>query len=139
MTTKRKLTGAAAILALAVLTGCSGAAEAEVGECVDVEVDGADVTGFDTKDCGESHEAEVFHKFDLDGDTLPSDDQIFTRVEEECVPAFEEYTGRDFWSDEELDLTMITPSQDTWDDDDRTVTCLAVRLDGQPMTESVRA
>lgn len=136
----RVLAGMTAVAALAVLTGCSGSApSAEVGECIDIqEEDGNTVSGFDSKECDEPHDGEVVHVFDLDGDSLPSNSEIMQRIEEECLPAIDEYIGGDFLTDPDLDMYFVTPSEDTWGSS-QAVHCIAVSLDGEPLTESVRS
>jgi hypothetical protein len=72
------------------------------------------------------------------GETFPTDSQWVSWVETQCIPAFRTYTGLDYATDPTFDLGYFTPSPDGWSGGDREVTCYVVRIDGGPMSQSVR-
>ena len=121
----------------ASLAACgSQVATAEVGACVNTSDFEGEITEIPTVDCSEEHDAQVFHTFDMDDGDFPGDDAISTAVEEQCLPAFEEFVGADY-QESSLDINFIGPSQDTWDQaDDREVICVLYTMDGSTSTES---
>ena len=134
---------AGALLALGLvagLTACSGdvaANDLEVGDCTEEELSGA-VGEVDTVDCDESHTAEVFALFDLEGDDFPGTSEIQAEAAEGCNgDRFEDYVGTPY-AESEIFSTYLVPTEETWNDaDDRTVICLAVTDDGSATEGSV--
>ncbi|HLS64853.1 MAG TPA: septum formation family protein [Ruania sp.] len=122
----------------ASIAACGGqVASADVGTCMnssDFEAD--EITEIPEVDCSEEHDAQIFHKFDMDDGDFPGRDAIQTAAGEECVPAFEEFVGTGY-QESSLDINFIGPSEDTWDQaDDREVICYLYTMDGSTSTES---
>lgn len=129
------LVGAVGVTASLAACG-SQVATAEVGACVNTSDFEGEITEIPTVDCSEEHDAQVFHTFDLDDGDYPGDEAIGTAAQEECLPAFEEFVGADY-QESSLDINIIPPSQETWDEaDDREVICIAYTMDGSTSTES---
>lgn len=134
----------AALLALLVGLGAAcgllenEVATAEVGDCIDNELEGQEISSFDVVDCDETHTAELYYKFDLPDGDFPGIEQISTAVQEECLGSnFEDYVGIDFASSE-LDVLPVTPTEQTWDEaDDREVLCFGANIDRSELTESI--
>ena len=137
----RRWMTALALVVLAVgLAACSkevAANSLEVGDCTDQDLSGA-VGEVETVDCDESHTAEVFEVFDIDGDEFPGSAEVQAQATEECQgDAFEEYVGVPY-AQSEVYATFLVPTEETWNEaDDRTVICLAVTQDGSPTEGSV--
>jgi hypothetical protein len=112
-----------------------------VGDCFDDEAaEGEEVLEISevaARPCGEPHDNEVFHTFDLTGDTVPSDDEVYAQVGEECIPAFDTFVGA-VYEDSELDLFPIWPTAAAWDQGDRAVTCALYDADGSKLVGSAQ-
>ncbi|WP_277050469.1 septum formation family protein [Ruania albidiflava] len=122
----------------ASMAACGGqVASADVGTCVNSsDFEGDEVTDIPEVDCSEEHDAQIFHKFDMDDGDFPGNDAIRSAAEEQCVPAFEEFVGTGY-QESSLDISYIGPSEDTWDQaDDREVLCFLYTMDGSTSTES---
>lgn len=138
-----------ALLGLAVLVaaaGCdrlsSNAGDLSVGECFDEPPQEAqEVEDVQRRPCNEAHTAEVVFVGDIAGatDTYPSEDQFLDAVSNQCIPAFNAYTGRDYDTDQELDIGYFIPTAEGWNIGDRELICYAVRVDAAPMTQSVKS
>ncbi|MDQ2964242.1 MAG: septum formation family protein [Chloroflexota bacterium] len=55
-----------------------------------------------------------------------------------CLPAFSAYTGLDLLSQEVLDVGYMVPSNDSWQEGDRTIICYVARVDDTAVNQSVR-
>ncbi|MFA9430056.1 septum formation family protein [Egicoccus sp. AB-alg2] len=126
-----------------VAAGKVTASDLRVGDCFDDRADEAqseatvEIADVAAVPCGDPHDNEVFHAFELAGTTLPSDEEVFTLVDERCVPAFDEYVGQSFLTSE-LDLFPIWPTAEAFAAGDRMVLCSVYPMDGSKLTGSVR-
>jgi hypothetical protein len=123
------------------------AMDLELGDCIDQPRDiptdpneVADVFAVNVRPCQESHDAEVVgvvvHPADDEAD-FPGDDAVFDHAEEPCIEAFEEWVGVPF-EESTLDLYFIIPNEEGWDFGQRTIRCVTIPIDGQPLEGSVR-
>jgi hypothetical protein len=109
-----------------------------VGQCFDVP-DQTEVSTVEKHECTESHDAEVFHVVEYSGsDDYPISLTFDNFVDEQCIPAFATYVGDTFEEREELGMGYFYPSNDTWDDGDRTVTCYLGNIDETKLTKSLK-
>lgn len=109
-----------------------------VGDCMPESDTTGEITDVDVVKCTEPHVDEVFYEFELPDGDLPSDDEITAAVEKECVPAFNEYVGSDYYEESTLDFWWITPTADTWSQlNDRLVQCIVYQPDPEDPTASV--
>jgi hypothetical protein len=143
-----------AVVMLLAVAGCGGGVERDdsgaiasrqtvpvtglqEGDCFDLP-DSQEVGDIDVVPCGEPHDAEVFHVYDLpDADSRPDAEAIAIANRDACVPAFEGFVGHDFDSSD-LDILTFDPSEESWQEGDRTVLCSVVEVDRSPMTGSAR-
>jgi Septum formation len=112
-----------------------------VGDCFDVPAGaGETVSDVQHHPCTESHGAEVVFVGDFKPSTsiYPTDDEFTSFGKENCVPAFNAYTGLDFETATTYDIEPFFPTADGWTKGDRKVICFAVRADSAPMTTSVK-
>jgi len=128
------------IAAIGPLTSCSDDGDANdlgVGDCTNDDLTG-EVADVETVDCDESHVAEVYAVFDLEGRDFPGDAETASQAEDGCNgPRFEDYVGIPY-NQSTLYTTFLTPTEESWNDaDDRTVICFAVTEDRSPTTGSV--
>lgn len=97
------------------------------GDCLD---DPSDLTGV-VQDvaavpCDQPHGAEVYELFDLPDGDYPPADEITTAATDGCSAAFEEAYG-DEPGAESIEISYLTPTQESWDQaDDREVVCIAI-------------
>ena len=118
------------------LTGA--ATDLEVGDCFDAPSYVGEVDEVPHHPCTDEHDAEVFLVADYPAqDTWPGEDAFHAFLEGSCVPAFNEYTGLDFYTSE-YDMGILYPTEEGWSEGDREVTCYAVRFDKAKMTSSIR-
>jgi hypothetical protein len=91
--------------------------------------------------CSDMHHAEVFFVGNLasdSGSAYPADATLNSFIENQCVPAYRTYTGRDFDSDKTYDIYYFSPTEDGWKKGDHTIDCFLTRADGQSFQGSVR-
>ena len=119
-----------------------GADALRVGDCFEEPRGTEVVEDVQHKPCGDLHDAEVIFVGEnpaRDGTAAISDADHRDWIGANCLPAFTTYTGADLMSQEVLDLGYFVPTDESWEDGDRTVICYAVRVDGTQMTGSVKA
>jgi hypothetical protein len=95
----------------------------EVGDCFSAT--GDEVESVTVVDCDEPHIYEVFAVFDHEAgedEPYPGDDALLEYADSECQPHFEDYVGADYETSVYW-ITSVTPSEQTWDDDDREIVC----------------
>ncbi|MGV2983926.1 septum formation family protein [Microbacterium sp. AGC85] len=101
----------------------------KVGDCMPASDTSGEITDADVVPCSEPHADEVFFEFDLPEGDLPTDEEITAEVEAQCVPAFSEFVGIDYY-DSALDFWWLTPTEQTWTQaDDRLVQCVIYEPD----------
>ncbi|CAM3344940.1 septum formation family protein [Occultella aeris] len=130
------LVGAAGLAAS--LSACgSQVATVDAGACSNVSDLEGELTEIPTVDCGDEHDAQFVHVFDIDQDgDYPGDEAIATAAEEGCRTGFEDFVGLSY-DESALGLDFIPPNENTWDQaNDRQVICVAYLLDGTTTTES---
>ncbi len=128
------------ILLRAYLPGA--AADLRVGDCFDEPADMNDVRDVQHRPCTDAHDAEVFAVLThpaASGAAYPTEDGFIDFILDECVPAFDSYTGTAFDTHLELDIGYFIPVADGWRGGDRGVVCYAYPVSGQKLTASVRA
>ncbi|GAB3078591.1 septum formation family protein [Nocardioides zeae] len=99
----------------------------EVGDCVN-EPDGTEFTSVSAVPCDESHDYEIIHEFELDGDEY-DEDAIFTQAEETCVDEFETFAGISY-DESVLDWDVFYPNDVAWDSGDHSAKCIIFDTEG---------
>jgi hypothetical protein len=119
-----------AIAGLLLVVACSddeSVFNAEVGECIERMSDlSGNISELPETDCSEEHEGEVFLLFEHEGDDddFPGQSALQSEAAEECAgDDFEDYTGVPP-SETAIDLSMITPSEQSWGEGDRETICI---------------
>lgn len=120
-----------------------GAGDLAVGDCFDEPAsitELQEVKEVQHHPCTEPHTSEVVFVGDVTGtDAYPSDAAFMAFVRASCIPAFNAYTGLDFNALEAVDMGVLTPTAEGWAGGDHEVVCYAVRVDGQPVSQSFKA
>jgi hypothetical protein len=159
MNIRRILVGATTLCLLGTLSGCgffSGdkrdpdgrvtastnidAFSLQVGDCIITADLGDQFTEIPVVPCGEAHDAEVFHSFDMpDGDY--DADELKENGNRVCYGTVKEYVGPNYYKVTELglDVYYLGPTPSSWSNGDRTVTCIANTASGESeLTSSVK-
>src|SRR4029079_8996285 len=99
--------------------------EVRVGQCVDIDLDGAALTSVERRDCDEPHDAEVYLVRRIDGFAeFPGERELDRRGVATCdETALERYAGSRS-GDGTLSPWYVVPSKATWPAGDRTIVCL---------------
>ncbi len=142
----------AATAAAALLTGCSllsggdaqrddtgtvveGNDEADVfllqvGDCINDSELGDVVTTLPIVPCSEPHDSETYFEATLEGDAFPGDDAISEQSDQICYDAFAGFVGI-AWEESSLGYYPFTPTEQSWDNGDRLVSCMIYDPAGQ--------
>jgi hypothetical protein len=120
------------------LSGSAG--DLQVGDCFDVPTTAAqEVDDVQHHPCTEAHTGEVVFVADYaGGSTYPTDAEWESYVGAQCVAAFNAYTGLDFNTDVVFTMGYFTPTAEGWNSGDREVSCYATRIDGSPLSASIK-
>lgn len=145
---RTKIGGITGIVAAGiVLTGCSAAAgepeqvpitQLEAGDCFDT--DEAFTTALVYADCSPPHLYEAFHLEILEGEPFPGDEAVSQRASEVCDAQFQTFTGVPVSQSTQFASMFLGPTEESWmTEDDRTIVCLVMPLDGQASEGSAAA
>jgi hypothetical protein len=137
------------ILIIAVIAGgafifrdklSGNAGDLKVGDCYDDPASTTEIKDVQHHPCNEAHTAEVVFVGKMTGDdaTYPADSVVEAWVGANCVPAWNGYTGKDANTDPVLGLGFYQPTQTGWTKGDRDVICYVGRMDGTPVTTSLK-
>lgn len=100
----------------------------QIGDCFDMSGGVLDDEWVDEVDtvqgvpCELDHEYEVFAMGNLDDGPYPSGFRFDRTFESVCIDAFEEYVGV-HWDLSEVWADMLWPTEEGWNDGDRSITC----------------
>jgi len=115
----------------------------QVGECGvvrDLRIgDALDPATVGTVACDQPHDVEVVAVFDhpLDGDApFPGTEAVDGYATDQCIERFEEYVGSDY-VESSLDVIVVAPGEDGWDDGDRRIACVVYDVDFADLVGSV--
>lgn len=106
----------------------------KVGTCLvdDLGLGDESVTvqgGQQTVPCSEPHTFEVYAEHRMPGSVFPGEDETVDEASVECSDAFGSFVGISY-DDSTLDLFYLYPTEDSWDEGDRIVSCLITDPDG---------
>ena len=118
------------------------ATDLAVGDCFDAPTTtGETVEDVSHHPCTDAHTAEVFYVADYTASTTyPSEADLDAFTQANCPPAFNAYTGLDFYADSavDFDIGLFYPLEEGWTRGDHEITCYIVRVDAGPMTGSMK-
>ncbi len=126
-------------------SGTLDADELQVGDCLDWPGSGGDgVEVFESvraRPCSEPHDMEVYAVLEypsVSGTSYPGDEILTDWGFDKCFGGFQQYIGAAYQSVPDIDITIFWPSEEAWDQDDRTVHCLMIPYeDGVKLTGSL--
>jgi hypothetical protein len=96
----------------------------EVGDCLDGLKESANISSLPAVPCDQPHEGEVFAMIQLPDGAYPGEAKISTDAGDRCSAAFETYAPSSV-SDEKIELFYLQPTQLSWAQGDREITCIA--------------
>ena len=137
------------ILIIAVIAGgalifrdklSGNAGDLKVGDCYDDPASTTEIEDVQHHPCSEAHTAEVVFVGKMTGEdsAYPADSVVEAWVTANCEPAWTAYTGKNPRTDADLGLGWYLPTTAGWTKGDRGVVCFAGRLDGAPVTSSLK-
>ena len=137
-----------AIVGLALVIGITGVACGDtgsdsvfnlgVGDCFDDEgLEGEILFEVPTVPCSEPHDNEIYYEYSMTESVYPGREATLDAADQRCLQEFEGFVGIDYF-ESDLDLFSIVPTQESWDDGDRTVLCALFALDLSQLTGSMR-
>jgi hypothetical protein len=126
--------GIAVFIAISVLDTSKSVDRLEPGDCFD-EPTALVFNEVDPVSCDEPHDYEVFALIevtpatssgivpDLGLDVYPGDQAVYEGGALGCLDRFEDYVGS-IWEESQIWLNVFTPTQEGWEDGDRTGICV---------------
>ncbi len=139
----RRVLGAA--LGLVVIAGCGGgddpgeadrlaAADLTVGVCFDEPIVAAEIDAVDTVACAGAHVYEVYALFDLPlgaAAAFPGDSPVGAAAFQGCVNQYSAFVGSEYdGRTSTVGIFPLAPSERSWGEGDRSVTCSAFLRNG---------
>jgi hypothetical protein len=137
------------ILIVAVIAGgalifrdrlSSNPGDLKVGDCYDDPPTLTEIKDVQHHPCTEAHTAEVVFVGTMTGENAnyPTDSVVQTWVGDNCVPAWNAYTGKNIETEEVLALGYYQPTREGWGKGDRGIVCYATRTDGATTSTSFK-
>jgi len=120
----------------------SSPTELAVGDCFDVPAVKTSVKDVQHHPCTESHTGEVYALVThpaAKGTPPLAQGAMVDYLVSACGPSFLSYVGPAAASVGNLDAGAFYPPDDGWNNGERGITCYVYRVDGAPMTGSVKA
>ncbi|WP_180272036.1 septum formation family protein [Actinomyces ruminis] len=99
------------------------------------------VSSVNLVDCAAPHLYEVYAEGAIAADAFPDGGLMEQYVADICYDAFENYVGTsydDAYAQGRYAVTSLRPTQRTWEQGDRRVSCLLTSVDGGELTGSAR-
>jgi len=98
----------------------------EVGDCLVNATAAIDfVKTFDKIDCDKRHDAEVFTIIKLKGERFPGTKFVSGKGQRGCRARLRRQATRAEFANRRLGFKFVYPTRESWDQDDREVSCLA--------------
>jgi hypothetical protein len=130
------------VFAAVATSGCEsvGPAALAVGDCLDQPAVVGDIPDLRRKACTEPHGAEVFYVGELPAATgYPDPDDVATFITDTCIPAYQDYTGVDLMTQDDMDIGWLPPTEEEWAAGARRIVCYATPYEeGRQTTGSIR-
>jgi Septum formation len=124
---------------LVLTQGQKNASDLAVGDCFEVPTKTTDIDTVKSGPCNESHTGEIFFVGNYpDAATYPADADFEQFAQDQCNPVYTSYVGASLDSTPDLTVGFFYPQSEGWSNGDRVVKCYVTRVDGGPMTKSMK-
>ncbi|KAB1641174.1 septum formation family protein [Gulosibacter chungangensis] len=104
-----------------------------VGDCItDTDMENTELQTVPTVPCSQPHTFEVYHDFEITTSDFPGQgsDELLEIVSDGCLgDAFTDFVGNDY-SSSTLGVMYLSPTQGSWDNGDRLVSCMLYEGEG---------
>jgi hypothetical protein len=108
-----------------------------IGDCFNLKDPEADVVQeVEAKPCTQAHQYEMYHVSSMPSGDYPTDEQFNAWIEQNCLPTFTPYVGLSY-QESVLEILPVTPTEDSWDDD-QSVQCILAEPDNAQLTTSLK-
>jgi len=87
--------------------------------------------------CTSEHQYETFFTGSMPAGTFPTEAAMDDWISGNCDPAYEAYVGTAY-QDSHLELYILTPSSDAWNNGDRTIQCSVYDPNQERLTQSLK-
>ncbi len=117
------------------------AADLQIGDCFDVPTVDIEIKDVQHHPCAEAHTGEVFAVLThpaAAGAPVIDDATMSQYFGTTCLPILNAYIGEDATTQTVLDFGAFYPTNDGWNNGDRSVTCYLYRVDEGSMTASMK-
>lgn len=119
-------------------SGSLAVTELRIGDCFDLEDSSADeVQNVTARPCSQAHEFELIHVGQLAPGAYPDDDALGAWLAGNCLPAFDTFIGLAY-EQSRYDIAWFQPTEQGWEDGDRSVQCAVADPANPRITESLR-
>ena len=118
--------------------GTVDAFQIRVGDCFNdasSNPDETEVSNVPGVPCSDAHDNETYAVFDLTLDSFPQGDEMSELAYGECLERFESFVGRDYETST-LDINIMYPSYESWQQDDHEVICAVYDVDANKLIGS---
>lgn len=117
--------------------GDSSVFDLRIGDCIGASLDG-EMSEIGIVRCDDPHQYEVFAAIKSSADTYPGQEALGEEAIAKCASYFDNYFEITY-EQSQLYITHFTPTEESWNQaNDREITCLAYRMDGESMVGRVR-
>jgi hypothetical protein len=96
------------------------------------------LTRVDGVPCSAPHHNETYAVFEIALEEWPGDEAMLELVVQECMVRFERYVGGRYTKDSRLDFLPLSPTEASFDADDRGVICFLYHRQNEMLTGSAR-
>ena len=122
------------------------ATDLQVGDCYNEPDPASATTNDDGKrqvgsvevvDCEVPHQYEVYNNYKITLSTFPDSSTMQSQIQTACYSSFEDYVGKSY-DESQYEASTLTPTENSWAQGDRTITCTLVTKDNSLITGSLK-
>ena len=122
------------------------ATDLQVGDCYNEPDAASATTNDDSKrqvgsvevvDCEVPHQHEVYNNYKITLSTFPDSSTMQSQIQTACYSSFEDYVGKSY-DESQYEASTLTPTENSWAQGDRTITCTLVTKDNSLITGSLK-
>jgi Septum formation len=119
-------------------SGDLNASDLRAGDCFDLKDKNANQIGdVHAVPCTSEHQYETFFTGSMPAGTFPTESAMDDWISGNCEPAYETYVGTAY-QDSHLEVYILTPSSDAWNNGDRSVQCSVYDPNHERLTQSLK-